>query len=247
MYRLHTILSCATLWVLQCLGEGINCEGSSACGLASFDNAADTLLIQGLRNGIRHSTLDNSTIYQSGDHVICVGSDLKINFNLGAGYSGGGASVTTGVSWGGKVLTGGICVFPQNLESPLTLGEIKQLADALLKHQCKSCGSIPVHYVDEGNNDPGQGILTVNYVNDPLCIENCISAANDNDGSSSNNAAATAGTSTTSASTASSSASVASATSASSSPAASGSDGQAGSVVGGCLWVFGLAMSFLLA
>jgi len=37
---------------------------------------------------------------------------------------------------------------------------IKELADALLKHGCTTCGSVPVHFVDEGSNDPGQGILT---------------------------------------------------------------------------------------
>jgi hypothetical protein len=70
----------------------------------------------------------------------------------------------------------GICVFPQNLQVPLTLGKIKPLADALLKHGCNTCGSVPVHFVDEDSNDPSEGILTFNYVGSPYCVETCISA-----------------------------------------------------------------------
>ena len=67
-------------------------------------------------------------------------------------------------------------MFPQNLQTPLTLGKIRPLADALLKHGCATCGSVPIHFVDEGSNDPSEGILTFNYVGNPYCIETCISA-----------------------------------------------------------------------
>lgn len=69
-------------------------------------------------------------------------------------------------------------MFPQNLAAPIDLGTIKALADSLLEHGCTTCGSVPVHFVDQGSNDPGQGILTFNYVGNPDCVGNCISDVN---------------------------------------------------------------------
>lgn len=68
----------------------------------------------------------------------------------------------------------------------LTLSTIRPLLDALLEHGCSTCGSVPIHYVDEGNNDPSDGILTFNYVASPYCIDNCISAVggSESDGAS---------------------------------------------------------------
>ena len=58
----------------------------------------------------------------------------------------------------------------------MTLGQIRKMADKLLEHGCGTCGSVPVHLVDQGSNDPGAGILTFNYVKNPYCVDNCISA-----------------------------------------------------------------------
>lgn len=58
----------------------------------------------------------------------------------------------------------------------LTLGHIRELVDEVLEHDCKTCGSVPIHYVDQGSNDPRWGILTFNYVKNPFCIGNCLSA-----------------------------------------------------------------------
>lgn len=81
----------------------------------------------------------------------------------------------------------------------MTLGEIQPLADAVLEHGCSTCGSgewfwdislpchlglvglivdvmvVPIHFVDQGSNDPSQGILTFNYVENPFCDGECIS------------------------------------------------------------------------
>ena len=73
----------------------------------------------------------------------------------------------------GKVGTGGICLFPQ-FGGSLTLGQIRPLVDAILDHGCGTCGSVPIHFVDQGSNDPSDGILTFNYVAKPYCDEGCI-------------------------------------------------------------------------
>jgi hypothetical protein len=45
---------------------------------------------------------------------------------------------------------------------------------------------VPIHFVDEGNNDPSDGILKFDYVTNPYCIDNCISAVggSESDGAS---------------------------------------------------------------
>lgn len=67
-----------------------------------------------------------------------------------------------------------ICLFLQG--ASLTLGQIKPLIDALIDHKCMRCGSIPIHLVDQGSNDPSSGILTFNYSQDTDCTGICIIA-----------------------------------------------------------------------
>ena len=69
-------------------------------------------------------------------------------------------------------------MFPQLPDSTpgITLEAIRPMADALLEHGCGTCGSVPIHLVDQGNNDPGPGILTFNYVKDPYCTGDCLGA-----------------------------------------------------------------------
>ncbi|KAH8593949.1 Kp4-domain-containing protein [Bisporella sp. PMI_857] len=146
---------------------GINCRGSALCGLASFTN--NFPVAQGLRDAIFSSSVDHSTTYGDGDHIVCVSAALKISI--------GGDII--GIN--GKIGDGGVCVFPNNLEKPLNLSSVKELADALLEHNCKTCGSVPVHYVDEGSNNPNRGILTFNFVADPSCTGTCITSDEQND------------------------------------------------------------------
>ena len=70
--------------------------------------------------------------------------------------------------------TGGICAFPNYLKpvgSRLTLAEIRPLADQVLEHGCKTCGSATV----EWGNSNAEGYLTFNYVENPFCDGQCIS------------------------------------------------------------------------
>ena len=57
----------------------------------------------------------------------------------------------------------------------MSLEQIRPLTDAVLEHGCSTCGSVPIHFVDQGSNDPGAGILTFNYVENPFCNGGCIS------------------------------------------------------------------------
>ncbi|KAI1088038.1 hypothetical protein F5B19DRAFT_30263 [Rostrohypoxylon terebratum] len=168
---------------------GINCRGSGLCPRASWNNDAPVSVMQLLRDAVYAAPNPLSTGYKSGDHVICVSQSQKITIDVGFTLDGFKGSV--GLS--GSIKEGGICLFPQYMASgaTLTLAQIRPLMDALLEHRCSTCGSVPIHFVDEGSNDPSDGILTFNYVAAPYCVGNCISAVG---GSSSS---ADAGTPTT--------------------------------------------------
>lgn len=130
----------ASLGVASALG--INCRGSPRCPRVR-DTARDgKSIIENIQDAILASDKPDSTVYNSGDHVVC---DLKYK----------------------------ICLFPQG--AALTLGQIKPLITSLIVHNCGSCGSVPIHFVDQaGNNDPRPGILTFNYVSAKRCEGQCI-------------------------------------------------------------------------
>ena len=156
---------------------GINCRGSGLCPLATWDNQSPLPVMQILRDALYQSKAPDSTPYNGGDHVICVSNTLTINLSLPIIDPTGLTSGSALGSWhlGGKIKDGGICLFPQGLKNgPLTLGMIRKLVDKLLEHGCETCGSVPIHFVDQGSNDPDDGILTFNYVRHPYCTENCL-------------------------------------------------------------------------
>ncbi|KAK4694061.1 hypothetical protein P7C71_g3451, partial [Lecanoromycetidae sp. Uapishka_2] len=164
------------------LALGINCRGSGLCALASFENKSPERVTQVLRDAVWDSQKGNSTTYSNGDHVICVSQSQSITFSgsdaAGVSESGFSDTSTGTFSLTGSIGTGGICLFPQYMAAgaTLTLGEMRPLVDAILVHGCGTCGSVPVHFVDQGSNDPKDGILTFNYVHNPDCIGECISA-----------------------------------------------------------------------
>ncbi|MCJ1266693.1 hypothetical protein MMC22_006578 [Lobaria immixta] len=149
---------------------GINCRGSALCNRAGWANSSPESIIQILRDAVWASDKDSSTLYNSGDHIICVGANQPVTIDGGAESNG----VSGSFSLSGSIPEGGICLFPQG--AALTLDQIRPLTDAVLKHGCGNCGSVPIHFVDQGSNDPGAGILTFNYVESPYCVGNCISA-----------------------------------------------------------------------
>ena len=148
---------------------GINCRGSALCPRASWNNPNSESIIQILHDVIHVYPGSNSTTYDSGDHIICLSQSQPIG--IGIGIDGVAAGGSIGLS--GTIPEGGICLFPQR--TSLNLEQIKPLVDAILDHGCTTCGSVPIHFVDEGSNDPSDGILTFNYVADPFCDGSCIS------------------------------------------------------------------------
>lgn len=92
-----------------------------------------------------------STVYNSGDHISCIRLYNVLDHP-----------------------DGGICVFPKGAN--LTLNQIRPLTTALLEHGCKICGSVPMHFADQGSNDPGSGIQVFNFVDNLVCAGNCIPA-----------------------------------------------------------------------
>ena len=164
---------------------GINCRGSSLCHLASWENKASAPIMQVLRNAVWESRKDNATTYNSGEHIICVAEKQPITLTGTATYNtpdseGGSGSLAGSFGLSGGLSTGGICLFPQMSSGSLSLGEIRPLTDKLLEHGCGTCGSVPIHFVDQGSNDPSAGILTFNYVKNPYCTGNCISSTGTN-------------------------------------------------------------------
>lgn len=161
---------------------GINCRGSGMCPYASWENKSRERITQVLRDAVWDSPKPNSTTYGNGDHVICVSQFQTISLTGGheQGASGEGASDTQTSTMGlsGVIGGGGICLFPQDMANGavLTLGDVRELSDQVLEHGCGTCGSVPIHYVDWNSNDPRWGILTFNYVGNPYCIGNCLSA-----------------------------------------------------------------------
>ena len=174
MLSLAPILIAISVQILPVLAfgtMGINCQGSGLCPRASWNNQNSASVVQVLRDVVWASTKSNSTSYPSGAHIICLSQSQPITVTVGPAI--GGVSVGGTISGSGSIAEGGICLFAQG--TSLTLGKIRPLVDAILEHKCTTCGSVPIHYVDEGSNDPSDGILTFNYVASPTCENNCIS------------------------------------------------------------------------
>lgn len=71
---------------------------------------------------------------------------------------------------------GNICVFNQGTNEILTVEAAQILLTSLKAHGCDGCGSVPLTFPI--NNDPSDGIMTVNYVSDNqgcsgVCIPSC--------------------------------------------------------------------------
>ena len=159
---------------VKVIALGINCQGSGLCPRASFLNNNDASIIQTLRDVVHATSLPDTTVYNSGDHIVCVSQSTKITISPTFQGEIDGFSAGASIGLSGSIDSGGICLFPQG--ASLTLGKIKPLTDAILDHKCTTCGSVPIHYVDQGSNDPSAGILTFNYVAAPTCDRNCISS-----------------------------------------------------------------------
>ncbi|KAI1842405.1 hypothetical protein JX265_001749 [Neoarthrinium moseri] len=153
---------------------GINCRGSGLCPLATLENHSGVRILQLWHDILAATDKDPNTVYNSGDHIVCVGTTVSVTIGASASAEvegiGGEVSLESEVSIG----TGGVCLFPQG--ASLTLSQIRGLVDALGNHGCATCGSVPIHFVDRGSNDPSSGILTSNYVKNPYCGGNCISS-----------------------------------------------------------------------
>lgn len=175
---------------------GINCRGSGLCHLASWENKAPESVMQVLRDAVWQSNKVNDTAYNNGEHIICIAGKQSVTLSGSDTYNSpqtqyGSGSVSGTFSLSGSIATGGICLFAQGLTAPaLNLGDIRPLTDKLLEHGCGTCGSVPVHFVDQGSNDPKDGILTFNYVKNPYCTGKCISAEGTNGNTPTSNASA---------------------------------------------------------
>ncbi|KAI4860320.1 hypothetical protein F4820DRAFT_461812 [Hypoxylon rubiginosum] len=153
---------------------GINCRGSGLCDFATIENHSGVRILQLWHDILQATDKDPGTVYNSGDHIVCIGTSATVTVGASASAEvdglGGELSLSSDISIG----TGGVCLFPQG--ASLTLAQIRDLVDALGNHGCATCGSVPIHFVDQGSNDPSSGILTSNYVGNPFCGGNCINS-----------------------------------------------------------------------
>ncbi|KAI2626346.1 hypothetical protein GGS21DRAFT_530025 [Xylaria nigripes] len=147
---------------------GINCRGSGLCDLATLENDSGTRIMQLWHDVLAVATLDENTVYNSGDHIVCIGTSVSITVGASVSPEVEGLSGQLSLSSSADIGTGGVCLFPQG--ASLTLAQIRDLVDALGEHGCATCGSVPIHFVDQGSNDPSSGILTSNYVGNPYCV-----------------------------------------------------------------------------
>ncbi|KAK4694062.1 hypothetical protein P7C71_g3450, partial [Lecanoromycetidae sp. Uapishka_2] len=156
---------------------GINCRGSALCDRATMSSSAGKI-VQILRDAVYASQVDPSTVYNDGDHIICISQTDTVTITATAGGDYDGVTGSFSLSGDLSVGAGGICLFPQG--TSLTLGEIRPLTDSILEHGCSTCGSVPKGF--PGSNDPSQGILTFNYVENPFCDKTCISDSGNSTG-----------------------------------------------------------------
>ena len=119
---------------------GINCQGSSNCVYFRPNNPGPNVA-ESLRQRIVAQVSDN-TWYPNGQHLACV--DGQVRADPFTSY-------------------GSVCAFLQGTGG-LPGNEIKTLAQRIVEHGCKTCGSVPV-YFDKGDNDvKSHGQLTFNFV-----------------------------------------------------------------------------------
>ena len=78
---------------------------------------------------------DTSCVYPNGQHIACVSTGHRSK---------------------------GVCAFLQGTAAGFKGDDVLYLIAYLAAHNCDNCGSIPIGYPK--SNDPGAGILTVNYV-----------------------------------------------------------------------------------
>lgn len=152
---------------------GINCRGSGLCDLATIENNSGVRILQLWHDVLAATDKDPNTVYNDGDHIVCVGTSVSITVGASASAEVEGIGGEISLETSGSLGTGGVCLFPQG--ASLTLAQIRDLVDAIGDHGCATCGSVPIHFVDQGSNDPSSGILTSNYVGNPYCGGNCIS------------------------------------------------------------------------
>jgi hypothetical protein len=155
------------------LALGINCRGSGVCPLATFENKQDVNILRALRNEIYSTNLPLDTTFANGEHITCVGNSIAIS--IGPEY----------ISLSGGIPAGAVCAFAQNLGDGygLTLEQIRVLADAVVAHDCDTCGSVPISFLNGENGNVDDGELTFNFVSDENCTGNCImSGQNDGTG-----------------------------------------------------------------
>lgn len=144
---------------------GINCRGSGLCGLATIENTSGVSIMQLWHDVLAATDKSDDTVYDAGDHIVCISTSVTITVGASASSSVEGLTGSLRLSSDISLGTGGVCLSPQS--ASLTLGEIRDLVDALGNHGCKTCGSVPIHFVDEGSSDPSNGILTSNYAANP--------------------------------------------------------------------------------
>lgn len=121
---------------------GINCRGSFYCW-----DGSNLELIKSYMDGL----IDNNRDYNAGEHIVCYTTGVN-SFPI---YSLIGKQFQEDV-------VPGFCLFLQDTKGPVKGGKIFELVNHLLEHGCKGCGSVPIDF--PASNDPGNGILTMNYV-----------------------------------------------------------------------------------
>jgi hypothetical protein len=116
-------------------GLGINCQGSSNCGLFVYGNYANGTPVQQL-NALIQENIDPNRWYNNGEQIACIHGSTFYHPTE-------------------------VCAFLQN-SGGAPGSSIKELLPYLVDHGCSSCGSVPLFFPND--NDVSNGELTVNSV-----------------------------------------------------------------------------------
>src|SRR5947207_1439947 len=83
-----TTLTALTTFLEGSSALGINCKGHVWCARAGWSNPSSMSIIQILRDAVWNSAKDNSTSYNSGNHIICISQSQKVTISIGGSIGG---------------------------------------------------------------------------------------------------------------------------------------------------------------
>lgn len=87
---------------------GINCRGSALCDRATLSEPKGKI-VQIFRDAVYAAAIDPNTLYNSGDHILCISQTETLTISATGGAEGGGVTGSFSLSGSLAIGAGGIC------------------------------------------------------------------------------------------------------------------------------------------